>query len=241
MKREQSKKSDNIFLKQIVDNFQLFYDGKAAGIKDINSHKLTCTEEYADLIKLSKDEVINSDNVFPNTPEYKKIIRDQDLAIISSRLTHKYLEIYDYSMQKKAYVFTKSPLINRETNNVVGIIYEAQDLAIYNLRYSMITKNKFQEELTEIDISRLKPRDYEVLFCHILGFISMKEIAKAINYFKGNNELNYFDIQYTMKRIFKITDTTSIEQAIDKLYFLGFEVEIPSTILKEGTYLIDVR
>lgn len=230
--------SDEEALNKIVDSFYLFHGNEIAGVKDTASRHLITSDGYADLLGIAKEDIVGRSDVdilCPISKEFKPVFQQQDREVEKDRQTHKYLDIHCYKNGLEVFVFTKKPIINQVTNNVLGTIYIGS-----KLRFDNVKQIVYISKLKKIDLSELvfSEREAEILFCYYHGLINYKKIAYVINSFKRNALLNENKVKYVAKRILQLTNTITMEDAIEILAASGYVFSIPRNLMKSGSYFL---
>ncbi len=165
----------------------------AWGCKDENSVFMYVNEEYGRIIGLSdhKDAIGLTDFDMPcETIKFASIFREQDKKVIQTAQKMRILDIHPFSgYEWKAYIFTKTPLLD-DNKNIVGTIFYGADITDSNSIQLGSLLSQIKEEGVKNNLLgqssymlsekfgnvKLSKRQSEVLF-YLLRGKTVKQIA----------------------------------------------------------------
>ena len=231
--------TDEQYLEEYLKSFYLQFDGELAAIKDGHSNYIAVTNEYARLINLSDNHALTK------TAQYSTSFYQQDRLVESLRKEITCLDNHEYAHGFDVLLFNKKPIINPDTNNVLGVRLRGhRPLMLSPIKIALDMQNAPSEEnqhnlilgnfvTNEIEITDLQhivlyltihnysQRDIERVSVH-LGITISEETAKS-----------------TLKKLRHKFQVDSKEQLISAARKLGLHIAIPAKLFKEGSFILN--
>lgn len=234
--------SDEKFLSLFIDSFDIHYNSQIVGLKDLNNSFLIASEKYAQHMDIHRSELtkvcqrVKSNNISLDLDARDIIIHKKYEYVIKNKQSVKYIDIHNKDGNTHAFVFTKSPLINPSTDNVVGVIHKLDKFFVPYIQHLFVQNT----EPISIDINEISLSDREktILFFMSLGIANYKQIADIMTNLRGEEEITHDNIKYSIKKLLKLTDTYFYSDMINKLAANSYTFDIPKSFLKKGTFFI---
>ena len=116
--------TDEPYLEEYLKSFYIQFNDELAAIKDLNSNYIAVTNEYAKILGFKNNfELINlSDNhALTKTAQYSESFYKQDRLAEAQRKEITCLDNHEYAHGFDVLLFNKKPIINPDTNNVLGV------------------------------------------------------------------------------------------------------------------------
>lgn len=214
----------------------------AWGCKDENSVFMYANKEYGQIIGLEhhEDVIGRTDFDMPcDTVNFAEMFREQDKQVIQTMSKMRILDIHPFAGgQWKAYIFTKTPLLDEETNLCVGTIFHGMDvtnvttleigsflsrMSVEGVSNDLCGQSSYMLTATFNDI-KLTDRQSEVLF-YILRGKTAKQISLYLNLSSRTIE------EYLLQLKYKFNADNKYE-LIDKAIAAGFLNTIPESIFQ---------
>ena len=227
--------NDQEFLEKIINGFKQFdnfIDPWYTLIRGLDLKILYSSPGYNRVFHC--DESIIGTHAFLVANE-KHFIDQQKIdleQIITNRQTSRSFVIFKYDDKTQPFRLYKSPLINPNTNNVIGIFcsYEKyyfmslplqilRSLEIYNFTYE-----------NDIEVYKLTPREKEAIFLFLAGFNST-HIAKVLSKIEGTNISKSTIDSLFRNQLLEKFEVYSRKALFEKLITLGFDRYVPGSIL----------
>jgi hypothetical protein len=203
------------------------------GIKDINSVNVYCSKCFADAIGVAEESIIG--HTFCPNP-ILEIVVNEDRQVFQSRRLHSFLKINKFHNMIKPLIFIKLPLINPDTDDVVGLLFQVFEYGIANDFNQQIGSlyNMFSATSKKLSQIKLSRREKQVVF-FFMAHLSSQEIADML-YQLDNKRVSkstidsIFTDQLYLK--FNVTNRIALHQ---KLLKLGYDRFIPQEVLVTGS------
>ena len=216
------------------------------GVKDINSVNVYCSQYFAETVGLSVKDIIGKIYFLSCYDQFLDIVLDEDRVVIETKKTHTFLKVNKFHNIIKPIVIFKSPIINPNTNNVVGILFQGFEYsATYNITHQ-ISKlyNIFNESELKYKIScnkkciQLTKREKQVVF-FFLAHLGSQEIANIL-YQIDNKKISKSTIDsiFTDKLYIKFNVNSRVA-LYTRLIELGYDKFIPQEVLIKGSLKLD--
>lgn len=211
-------------------------------VKDCNSVHIFCSEYLATLTGRTLDQLIGQkvwlplydDNVY-----FEKIILEEDQAIINSRESKLLLKINRFTTGLTPYLAMKSPLINPETDQVLGIFFQGLEIGVTSLITQLANTFHLKAETKNVcDLPHLSKREKEVIF-FFMANLSSQEITEMLYKIEGKRVTkstidSIFNNQLYSK--FDVYDRIALYQ---KLRSLGYDQLIPQELLSSMSIMLN--
>jgi hypothetical protein len=212
-------------------------------IKNIHSINIFCSDFLATRTGLTIDQLVGKKiwlSLYEGDETFEKVLMAEDQAIISSRVPKVILKINRFCDGLMPYLAIKTPLINPETNNVVGILSQGYEIGTANLTKNIIQKMDSHKKTVHLkDRPKLSKREKEIIF-FFMANLSSQEIADIIGAHEGKSLTkstidSVFNHQLYLK--FDVYNRVALYQ---KLQTLGYDQLIPKTLLSKMSVMLDV-
>lgn len=214
----------------------------AWGCKNNNSEFIYANEEYARIIGVKNKEEIPGMTDFDmpcETVNCASLFREQDKSVMETGKRMKILDIHPFARHEwKAYIFTKTPLLD-DNKNIIGTIFHGLDVtetylldigcllskfAIQGVKEDLLGQNSF---MLSHDFKELKltVRESECLF-YLLRGKTVKQIAIVLKISSRTVEEYCEKLRVKFRALNK---NELIEKAIEK----GYLNTIPATLFNK--------
>ncbi len=224
--------NDKQFLQAMISAVELTSSGipdQMLSIKDLNSVNLYCSKGFADAIGVAQTSIAGSTFC---TGQILDIVISEDQKVFKSRKLQAFLKIDRFHNMIKPLIFIKSPIINPNTNNVVGLLLQVFEYGITNNFHQQIVSlyNSFSTKAKQLVPIKLSKREKQVIF-FFLAHLSSQEIAETLHKLENKRVTkstidSIFTDQLYLK--FDVTNRIALHQ---KLLELGYNKFIPQEIL----------
>lgn len=203
--------NDERFVSELIEGFQKFdtiINEWCVLIRDLNLNVIYSSPQYNRAFKINEPIIGKPAFIITNNEDFnfqQKIDIDK---IIKNRVRVSNFVIADFEGRNQPFSLDKSPLINPETDNVVGIFCFYKPLFFISIPIQILRAHKFYEYTHDTDISQfnLTGREKEAIFLFLAGLPS-EEIANVLSLVGGK----------------KITKTT-VDAIFRNQLFLKFNV-----------------
>ena len=208
------------------------------GIKDINSINIYCSKAFANALGVLETDVIGKHFC---TNHILDIVTNEDQLVFKTRKLHAFLKIYKFHNIIKPLIFIKSPIINPDTKNVIGLFLQVLEYSIAkDFRMQVCgLYNIFATKEKELhNIIKLTKREKQVVF-FFLAHLSSQEIADMLYQLekkpvtKSTIDSIFTDGLYLK---FNVTNRVALHK---KLLELGYDKFIPQEVLVSGSMPIE--
>ncbi len=199
-----------------------------------------------ELSNLSEQEVLNKTvllSTYGDDPNFEKIITEEDQAIVKSRESKVLLKVNQFKTGLVPYLCKKSPFINPETGNVVGILVQGFEIGLLSLnqhlKKSIHQKNSAQPHLENPNLPRLTKREKQVIF-FFMSHLSSQEIADVLAQMESKKiSKSTIDCVFNDQLYLKF-EVGSRPALYKKLQALGYDRMIPKENLSVSSNFLEV-
>lgn len=218
-------------------------DTQMLSIKGCDSTHLYCSPYLLKLMGAQEKEIIGKTVWFPlydNDLDIEKIIREEDLFILNSRKPKMVFKINHFTTGLTPYICNKSPLINPETNDIVGILFQGFEIGIINVHQYLL--KGISDPSKNISLSEecrhLSKREKQAIFLFMAN-LSSQEIAEVLYQIekkqisKSGVDTLFYDQLYPK---FKVRTRQALYK---KLKAMGYDDMIPKEILISSSMLLN--
>lgn len=232
--------TDEEFLKVFIDSFDVHYNELMVGLKDLNNNFLIVSKKYASHMGMHRAELtkvcqrVKSDNHLIGLDARDIALHEKYEEVIRTKKSLKYVDIHNKDGDTYAFVFLKAPVINPDTENVVGVIHKLEKFFVPYIQHLFVPSS----DIGSVNLTKISDREQTVLFFMSLGIINYKQIADIMTKLRGGDEISHDNIKYSAKKLLKLTDTAFYSDMLNKLAANGYIFDIPKTFLKKGTFFI---
>lgn len=240
--------TDEQYLEEYLKSFYLQFDGELAAIKDSHSNYIAVTNEYAQILGFKNNvELINlSDNhALTKTAQYSTSFYKQDRLAEAQRKEITCLDNHEYAHGFDVLLFNKKPIINPDTNNVLGVRLRGhRPLMLSPIKIALDMQNVPSEEnqhnlvlgnfvTNEIELTDLQ---HVVLYLTIHNY-SQRDIERVSAYL--GLTISEETAKSTLKKLRHKFNVDSKEQLIGAARKLGLHIAIPAKLFKEGSFILN--
>ncbi len=229
-----NSKSDKDILNDIIANIdKLVYTipNQFIKIKDLESTTLYISKPYADFLHVKPEQVIGIKKSLTNDADSDILINNEDKVIINSRQPLTGIRIHIIDGILKPLLCLKSPIIDPQSNNVIGIFAQVFEHGIINLHQDIL-KLPGQSNKNKTNIDKLSPltrREKQVIF-FFMAHLSSQEIVDALYQLDGKL-ITISTIDGVFKDLYIKFKVYNRKALYDKLQAFGFDRLIPQDIL----------
>jgi hypothetical protein len=152
-------------------------------VKDLNSIHLFFSDYIAEFFQIKPDDIEGAKFFAPiyiEDPHFKQTIDDEDAWVIKNRQERVVLRVQHNLEELRPYACKKLPIINPETNNVVGVY--VQGIELLHINFSRFPQKLFDYEdafAERKDLPKLTRREKQVVF-FFMANLSSQEIADVL-------------------------------------------------------------
>ena len=208
-------------------------------IKNTNSITIFCSDAFSDFIGVPKEQILNRASWWLPLYDNKvseNIVLEEDNSVLMSGISKKIFKINKINGTLKIFLCIKSPIINPQTNEVVGIYINCIDNAAYNLLDTFVNKKSLSKQKTKLP--NLTKREKQVIFLFLLHLTS-EEIANIICQLE-NKKISKSAIDGVFNdQIYPKFVVNSRIALHKKLVSLGYKNMVPAEILSAKSLSID--
>ena len=211
-------------------------------IKDLNSTYIFCSDYLAKLTSSAISDLIGKKvwlSLYDDDPSFEKIIIEEDQKIINSREPNVLLKINKFCTGLMSYLAVKTPLINPETNHVVGILFQGFEIGLTDL--TTVVKNLTPpKKLVELhDLPKLTKREKQIVF-FFMANLSSHEIAEMLYTIEGKRISKSTIDSIFNDQLYLKFDVYNRVALYKKLQSLGYEKMIPKELLSPKSIMLDI-
>lgn len=216
-------------------------------VKGLNAKHAYCSNAYA---KLIGQDANNLDAITSTCTNFElkrlsedhfevNVISNEDLDIMQTRNTKAYCRIHEFTTGLMPRIFIKSPIINPDTDKVVGLLMQCFEAAATSIGNQIIHlfSSKNENIITEPPL-KLTNREKQIIFFFLAGK-SSQEIALMLSRMENKNIAkstidNIFNNQLFKK--FAVYNRLALNQ---KLVEYGYDRYIPHSVLTGATFPLE--
>ncbi len=239
--------SDEDFLTTILNAIQFLSIAapqQMLAIKNRNFEHIFCSNYLLQLMGKSMAEVFGKRtclSLYDNEIDLEAVLAQEDQLVIDGRNPKTLLKINKFSIGLVPYLCIKSPIINPNTNNIVGILFQGFGIGSVNLDHylkkSLLSLNNPPDTSNQLPI--LSKREKQVIF-FFLAHLSSQEIAEALYKIEGK-KLSKSTIDSIFNDQLYIKFNVYSRPALYKrLQEMGYEQKIPRELLSSASIILDV-
>jgi len=240
------KQNDKEFMEDYLKVFFKFSQHKIQAIKSLESKYITATAQFMELIGIQSIESIidvADENLQCSMSNFAINYKNQDRRVVKSRKMLTTLEIQEFAINTGLYIFCRKPIINPNTNNVLGICITAKPFIVNNLLEVVFNIYRPQQPQSKFLTQYICPRitlgkkQLDVLFCLYIGIKEYKAIANLISLVTGENYTEHL-VRAAIKPLYLKFQVNSCDQLIEEVIKHKLYRYFPSTFIKLGSYEI---
>jgi len=229
--------SGNIEIENLVNSVKLisgFTRDIAIGVKNLHSEHIYLSDYCRKVFKVDKDKS-GLISIWPNYSLLSSIEDDQ--YVFTSRLAKTFIIFCNINQTLIPFLFTKSPLINPVTQEILGLIYYGIEYPYFNL-HKQIAANFSAGGIEKAAQIKLTRREKEVIF-FFMANCSSQEIAENIGKIYGKAiSKSTIDSIFSNQLYLKFVVVSRV-QLHEKLAKLGYGSIIPKSMLSDAVFKTD--
>lgn len=241
----QNTDTDAAFLTRIVSTIAFLTKAmpkQMVSIKSCDSAVIFCADYFAELIGIKPEEIIGNkfwSALYDDDMTFANIIAAEDQAEITSREQKAVLKINHFKQGLMPYLCIKTPIINPNTGNVVGLLIQGFEMGAASCLQKIMPALAKADQHSPSSLPHLTKREKQVIF-FFLANLSSQAIAEML-------------YQLEVKRVSKSTidsifndqlyvkfDAYSRPALYKKLQELGYGTKVPKDLLKNTSSLLEV-
>lgn len=240
--------TDEQYLEEYLKSFYVQFNDELAAIKDLNSNYIAITNEYAKILGFKHHaELINlsDSHALARTVQYVDSFHKQDRLAETSRKEITCLDNHEYAHGFDVLLFNKKPIINPDTNNVLGTRLRGhRPLMLSPIKIALDMQNAPSEEnqhnliignfiTNEIELTDLQ---------HIVLYLTIHNYSQGdIERVSAHLDLKISEetAKNTLKKLRHKFKANSKEQLISAARKVGLHIAIPAKLFKEGSFILN--
>lgn len=212
-------------------------------VKDLDSVIVFCSDYLSKLIGIPLSQLLGKKiwlSLYDNDMNFEKIIVDEDQGIIDSREPKLVLKINRFCQGLMPYLAIKTPIINPETNHVVGILFQGWEICTTALTAHLASTFQPDKKIENLsDRPKLSKREKEVIF-FFMANLSSQEIAEML-YTIGGKPISKSTVDSIFNdQLYEKFDVYSRIALYKKLQSLGYDQLIPKELLSTKSIVLDI-
>lgn len=238
-----NKQLDIEYLAKIVDAVKLLSDGmpkQMLAVKDVNSVYIICSDYLAEMIGVKPSEIEGKRTwppMYGNSPEFEEIIFEEDQLIMRTRESRLALKVSYFKEGLRPFSCFKAPIINPETNNVVGVYCCGVEVGHISFTKTMRQIIDGESAHQDVELPHLSRREKQVVF-FFMANLSSAEIAKTLGEMEGKSLSKSTVDSIFNDQLYMKFGVYSRPELYSKLQSLGYERLIPTELLKNTSLLV---
>lgn len=239
-------KSDARFLNAYLENFHIHYAKEHVALKDTMNRYIASTPEYARLMGFDTEQQLIDIGYSRKDLHYNECIdlfHQQDL--LTAQLKQNILCMDNFECAEgnlHSIICHKKPLINPDTNNVLGIRLKAEKPLIlsplklfFSLNTQQSTPFNLGGDFRKCKI-KLSKRQHLVLYLTIHRYTQ----GDISNFFTLlNDKMSVKTVATTLHRLKERFNVSSNEELIYKSNQLGLHTQVPKMLFKKGSFILN--
>lgn len=231
---------DDKFVQRVITLFndlELVAPAQMWIVKDINSLHLYVSTSIINLIGGTNNNIIGNKRIAGAFSEdiITKIIHEEDHIVINELRSIYALKVYPIKDSRLfPCICIKQPLINLETNNIVGILCQLIEISITDLSQQILelyVKNDNNKLHTNIDLTK---REKQIIF-FFMHNLSSQQIAEIISRIENKNLTKSTVDSIIIDKLYLKFNVHNRSALTNKLKQLGYTSLIPESLLVENS------
>lgn len=236
---------DSEFLQSVLlatDTLSRAMPKQMIAVKNLESVHIFCSDYLASLIGIESHQIVGMKTWLPlyhNDEHFEKHIIAEDKKIFESRTPQSLLKINRFTIGITPYLAIKTPIINPDTDNVVGLLFQGVEISLLSLSQSMT--NSFLECSKKINYAaspKLSKREKQVIF-FFMHNLNSQDIAEMIFKIEGIAITKSTIDSLFNDQLYPKFNTNNRTALYDKLTLLGFNRRIPQELLSATSMMLD--
>ncbi len=220
----------------------LMLPSQIIGVKDLNSRYIYCSPSYKELLGTSPANVVGKHGMFiSDTNEEARIKEDNE--IIATKKPKAFLHIDKIKSRLTPLTFIKSPIIDPDNQEVIGVLCQAFEFATIDPREQLL---RAYDNLPSIEgtlrggCPKLTRREKQVIFL-FLSNLNSQEITEVFYKLEGKKvSKSTIDSLFT-DQLFPKFEVYNRQALYAKLINLGYNRLIPEEMLISQTFMLDTQ
>jgi len=211
------------------------------GIKSLDSIYVYCSSNFARLLGYSVAEIVGKHGMFPGNENNTARIRE-DQQIISTQKAQAFIHIDRINGKLSPLTFIKSPIINPDNNEVVGIFCQVFEFATLDASQQILKMYKDMNLDTKVNqqLPNLSKREKQIVFL-FLANLNSAEIVEVIYKMEGKRiSKGTIDCVFT-DQLFPKFGVYNRQALYTKLVQLGYNHLIPLEMVPQQTIALDTQ
>ena len=211
------------------------------GVKNLESRYLYCSPNFAELLGYSVDEIVGRHGMFLNDENNASRICE-DKQIIKTRKALPFVHIDKIKGRLTPLTFIKSPIIDPESQQVIGILCQVFEFITLNPaqqilnRYQDLNLNRQQQP----QLRHLSKREKQIVFL-FLANLSSAEMVEVILRMEGKKiSKGTIDCVFT-DQLFPKFEVYNRQALYAKLVQLGYNRLIPTEMIAAKTIALETH
>jgi hypothetical protein len=238
---EKTNGSNDEYLKKVVESASFLSQAiprSMVTIKNSNRQYVYCTNYWAQRLGASSEEIEGGtycSAAYHHSGEIEKQILDEDERVITRRTPILVLKISHNPDQLEPYYCLKSPIINPETNDVVGVYCQGFVLAVATYKNIVLQKVGSYDDTNNM---ALTTREKQVIFL-FLSHLNSQEIATILSEFEEKKISKSAIDSVFNEQLYRKFGVHNRPDLHKKLLNLGFSCRIPKEVLTAGSMVLN--
>ena len=202
------------------------------GIKNTYSQMIYYSKAYATFLGFKSEDIIGKKTMLElyDNPNIENAILKEDDIVINEQRHLRILKINKVANNLKPYICVKSPLINPNNKQVIGILLQGFEISILNLNQYILNSYSSLQNTKQEQLPELSRRERQVIF-FFMAQLTSQEIAETIHKIEGKRiSKSTIDSVFNDQLYAKFL-VYSRSALYDKLKSLGYDKLIPSEVL----------
>lgn len=239
--------TDEAFLVKFISSIEFLSNAmpkQMLSVKDKNSIHVFCSDYLAELIGIKSSQIIDKKIWLPlydNDVNFEEIISEEDQMIFNSRETKTVLKINKFQNGLIPYTCIKTPIINPNTNHVVGLLMQGFEVGIDLLKKHAVTNIDFKKNSANAaELPKLSKREKQIIF-FFMANLSSQEIAEMIYKIEAKKVAKSTIDSLFNDQLYAKFDVYSRPALYKKLQTLGYDQLTPKELLSVASKILDVQ
>ena len=237
---------DQDFLKRAISAAAFLSEAtpkQMIAVRDLNSVIIFCSDYLSTMTGLPLDQLLGKKiwlSLYDNDMDFEKVIVDEDQVIINGREPKLVLKINRFCQGLTPYLAIKTPIINPETNHVVGVLFQGWEICTTALTTHLISTLQSPKKIKNVsNQQKLSKREKEVIF-FFMANLSSQEISEMLYKIGGKSITKSTVDSIFNDQLYAKFDVYSRIALYKKLQSLGYEQLIPKELLSTKSIMLDI-
>lgn len=227
--------SDKEFIDKIINGFRQFdnyIDNWCTLVRAADLNIIYSSPLYNKVFNCDSSIIGQQAFIVTNEKHFAEQNEFDKEKIIKQRQKIRTLAVTEYNGIVQPFSLEKTPIINPDTDNVVGIYCYYEKLSFSSLQLQILRSLDIYKYSYHIDIAkyRLTQREKEAIFLFLAG-LGSEDIASILAKVEGHNISKSAIDSLFRNQLFVKFEVYSRKALFDKFLHLGFDHYIPQTLL----------